>query len=109
MGSNNSSPQSTSPVDPANCRCRNTDVKYFSCECGRSKPSNDRKSSSKIRFYIDYEKARKGESRNIFDIPEHAKTDKDRANDRDPEYQALIRDLRSHVDQSWNQNREAKK
>lgn len=94
MGANNSSSQSTKAFDPANCRCRTSQYKFKWCECGRSRPSNE--PPTKIRFWIDTEKIRKGEPYDALKIPEYAKTDKDRERDRDPAYQALIRDLRSN-------------
>lgn len=98
MGASNSSTaKSTSPIDPANCRCRTSEYKFKWCECGRSKPSNE--PPTKLRFWIDMEKVRSGVPCNPLEIPEHAKTDKDRANDRDPEYQALVRELRGYSKQ----------
>lgn len=95
MGNNSTKPNEQS--DPAKCRCRTTEFKYKWCECGRSKPSNEPKDSTKIRFWIDTDKIRKGERYNALEIPEHAKTKKD----RDPEYQALVRELQDYSKQIY--------
>lgn len=93
MGSNNSQAKPAEQFDPAKCRCRTTEAKCKWCECGRSKPSNE--PPTKIRFWIDPEKIRNGVRYNALEIPEHAKTDKD----RDPEYQALVRELQGYSQQ----------
>lgn len=103
MGSSSSSTKPTIPVDPANCRCRTSEYKWKWCECGRSKPSKE--PPTKIRFWIDPEKIRKGERYNSLEIPEHAKTDKDRALERDPEYQALIKELQGYSKQIRDANK----
>lgn len=75
--------------DPADCRCQKTEFKLKWCACGRSKPSNESSADAKIRFWIDTEKIRNGIPYNSLEIPEHAKTSRD----RDPEYQAFVRGL----------------
>lgn len=94
---NNPTKSTEQQFDPANCRCRTTEYKYKWCQCGQSKPSNE--PPTKIRFWIDAEKIRNGERYNALEIPEHAKTDKDRDQDKDPEYQALIRELQGYSKQ----------
>lgn len=91
----NTSTKSNERLDPAKCRCQTTEFKYKWCECGRSKPSNE--PPTKIRFWIDADKIRRGERYNVLEIPEHAKTDKD----RDPEYQALVRELQGYSKQIY--------
>lgn len=91
----NSPIKSADQIDPAKCRCQTTEFKYKWCQCGRSKPSNE--PPTKIRFWIDTDKIRNGERYNALEIPEHAKTDKD----RDPQYQALVRELQGYSKQIY--------
>lgn len=88
-----------SAFDPANCECRKTEFKLKCCSCGRSKPSNE--PPVKIRFMIDSEKIRKGIPYNSLDLPEHAKRDLD----RDPDYQALVRELQGYANQISKQTK----
>lgn len=81
--------------DPADCKCRKTEFKLKWCDCGRSKPSNEPSADTKIRFWIDPEKIKNGTRYNSLEIPDHAKTNKD----RDPEYQAFVRGLKEYSDQ----------
>lgn len=89
----NNSTKYPAQIDPANCQCRKTEFKYRWCPCGRSKPSNE--PPTKIRFWIDTEKIRNAIPYDTLEIPEYAKT----AKDRDPEYQALVRELRGYTKQ----------
>lgn len=89
----NAPTKSDDKFDAANCVCRKSEFKYKWCQCGRSKPSNE--PPTKIRFWIDAEKIRNGIPYNSLEIPEHAKTDKD----RDPKYQELVRELKGYAGQ----------
>lgn len=92
----NSPTKSIEMNDPSNCRCQKTEFKYKWCECGRSKPSNE--PPTKIRFWIDPVKMKNNIRYNPTEIPEHAKT----AKDRDPEYQALVRELQGYSKQIYS-------
>lgn len=91
----NSPTKPTHQFDASHCVCRSTEFKYKWCQCGRSKPSNE--PPTKVRFWIDSDKIRNGVQYNVLEIPEHAKTDKD----RDPQYQALVRELQGYSKQIY--------
>lgn len=85
--------------DPANCVCRKSEFTYKWCQCGRSKPSNE--PPAKVRFWIDSDKIRNGIRYNTLEIPDHAKTDKD----RDQKYQAFVRELQQYSNQIYRDSK----
>lgn len=89
----NNSAKSADFSNPEECKCRKTEFKYKWCPCGRSKPSDE--PPTKIRFWMDKEKIQNGIPYNVFEIPEHAKTEKE----RDPKYQNFVRELHEYSKQ----------